>query len=74
METQILNFPQCPYPEYIQDEDSGCPVKNDKYVLWMEGFITGLKTGLQTMSIVTKGNTPEALAALEQINKLMRNK
>ena len=72
METQILNFPQCPYPEYIRDEDSDCTIKNDKYILWMEGFITGIKAGLQTMSIVTKGNTPEALAAIEQIDKLMR--
>ena len=28
----------CPYPEIIQDEDSGIEVCNDQYKYWHEGY------------------------------------
>jgi hypothetical protein len=28
----------CPYPETIQDEDSGIEVSNDQYKYWHEGY------------------------------------
>ena len=29
---------QCPYPETVQDEDSGIEVFNDQYIYWHEGY------------------------------------
>ena len=29
---------QCPYPETIQDENSGVEVFNDQYIYWHEGY------------------------------------
>lgn len=49
--TETKEFPVCPYPEKIVDEVSGIRVKNDKYELWMDAFVTGLKAGIQVVAL-----------------------
>lgn len=60
-----FKFPGNPYPEYLQDEVSGVAVKNDKYAIWSEGFVEGVKAGIKTLMVALTARELEPEVAAE---------